>query len=186
METATTTMMCQKIHGLQSSRKSNFHSSARVLLAVRRRRRGTARKIETPDGDSTTSDENDSTTTLQRIHAPVTNSTEFSKAASHFLDKIEQAVEPMKSNNEIFMTKRSDGELGEIFTIDLGPKIGLYQIEMSQDEHVFEYSSPISGKLLYCLSSMTGEWVNIDDGHQFEGILVRDLLRSNCIGLPKL
>ena len=178
-------MMCQKIHGLQSSRKSNFHSSARVLLPVRRRRRGTARKIETPDGDST-SDENDSTTTLQRIHAPITNSPEFSKAASHFLDKIEQAVEPMKSNNEIFMTKRSDGELGEIFTIDLGPKIGLYQIEMSQDEHVFEYSSPISGKLLYCLSSMTGEWVNIDDGHQFEGILVRDLLRSNCIGLPNL
>ena len=182
---ASTAMMYQKSHGFHSSRKSNFRSTARVLLPVRRRRRGTARKIEIPADDST-SDENDSTNTLQRIHAPVTNSIEFDQASSRLLDKIERAVEPMKANNTVFITKRSDGELGEIFTIDLGPKLGLYQIEMSQDEHVFEYSSPISGRLLYCLSSTTGEWINIDDGHQFEGILVRDLLRSNCIGLPNL
>eukprot|EP00534_Pseudo-nitzschia_fraudulenta_P014399 CAMPEP_0201241658 /NCGR_PEP_ID=MMETSP0852-20130820/34972_1 /ASSEMBLY_ACC=CAM_ASM_000632 /TAXON_ID=183588 /ORGANISM="Pseudo-nitzschia fraudulenta, Strain WWA7" /LENGTH=151 /DNA_ID=CAMNT_0047538019 /DNA_START=165 /DNA_END=617 /DNA_ORIENTATION=+ len=151
-------------------------------MPVRRRRRGSSRKIETPADDSS-SEETDGTT-LERLHKPVNNSVEFSKAASRLLDKIERAMEPMKSNNEVFITKRADGDIGEMFTIDLGPKIGLYQIEFSQDEHVFEYSSPISGKLLYCLSSSTGDWINIDDGHNFDGILVRDLLRSNCIGLP--
>lgn len=168
-----------------SSSHTEFHSTPQVMLPVRRRRRGTGRKTE-PRSEDATSDENDGITTLERIHAPVTNSHEFDQASSRLLDKIEKAMEPMKVSNEIFNTKRADGELGEIFTIDLGPKVGIYQIEISQDEHVFEYSSPVSGKLLYCLSSATGEWVNIDDGHQFEGILVRDLLRSNCIGLPKL
>ena len=172
-------------HAIHSSSYSEFRPSPRPMLPVRRRRRGTVRKSE-PRAEDSTSEENDGTTTLERIHSPVTNSSEFDQASSRLLDKIETAMEPMKSCNEIFITKRADGELGEIFTIDLGPKIGIYQIEISQDEHVFEYSSPISGKLLYCLSSATGEWVNIDDGHQFEGILVRDLLRSNCIGLPNL
>eukprot|EP00531_Pseudo-nitzschia_arenysensis_P013260 CAMPEP_0116155638 /NCGR_PEP_ID=MMETSP0329-20121206/22417_1 /TAXON_ID=697910 /ORGANISM="Pseudo-nitzschia arenysensis, Strain B593" /LENGTH=194 /DNA_ID=CAMNT_0003652691 /DNA_START=213 /DNA_END=793 /DNA_ORIENTATION=+ len=157
-----------------SSTHSEFHSTPQLLLPVRRRRRGTTRKTE-PRSEDPASDENDGITTLERIHAPVTNSHEFDLASSRLLDKIEKAMEPMKVSNEIFNTKRADGELGEIFTIDLGPKVGIYQIEISQDEHVFEYSSPISGKLLYCLSSATGEWVNIDDGHQFEGILVRDL-----------
>eukprot|EP00535_Pseudo-nitzschia_heimii_P008543 CAMPEP_0197175910 /NCGR_PEP_ID=MMETSP1423-20130617/1999_1 /TAXON_ID=476441 /ORGANISM="Pseudo-nitzschia heimii, Strain UNC1101" /LENGTH=154 /DNA_ID=CAMNT_0042625175 /DNA_START=298 /DNA_END=762 /DNA_ORIENTATION=+ len=154
-------------------------------MPVRRRRRGTTRKIDS-GAEETNSEESDSISTLERIHSPVRYSSEFSKAASLLLDKIEKAVEPMKLYNAVFITKRADGDLGEIFTIDLGPKIGLYQMEVSQEEYVFEYSSPVSGKLLYCLSSTTGEWVNVDDGHQFEGILVRDLLRSNCIGLPDL
>ena len=176
---------CRKSHSFHSSACSIFRPTPQLMLPVRRRRRGTARKSE-PRAEESTSEENDGTTTLERIHSPVTNSYEFGQAASLLLDKIEQAVEPMKLQNDVFITKREDGELGEIFSIDLGPKVGMYQIEISQDEHVFEYSSPISGKLLYCLSSATREWVNIDDGHQFEGILVRDLLRSNCIGLPQL
>mmetsp|Transcript_27644 Transcript_27644/g.60868 ORF Transcript_27644/g.60868 Transcript_27644/m.60868 type:complete len:245 (-) Transcript_27644:13-747(-) len=163
-----------------------FHSSATSMLPVRRRRRkGATRKIET-DESSPSEESDDGTTTLQRMHAPVTNPLEFSQASLGLLEKIERAVEPMKAYNETFVTKRSRGEIGEMFTIDLGPKAGLYQIETSVDEQVFEYTSPISGKLLYCLSSTTGEWVNMDDGHRFEGIFVRDLLRSNCIGLPDL
>eukprot|EP00536_Pseudo-nitzschia_multiseries_P011399 jgi/Psemu1/308166/fgenesh1_kg.385_\ len=161
-----------------------FHSSAFVRLPVRRRRRGATRKIEAPPDES--HEDRDDLTTLQRMHAPVTDPLEFGQAASRLLDKIERAVEPMKTSNEIFDTERSDGEIGEMFSIDLGPKVGVYQIEVSLDEQVFEYTSPISGKLLYCLSSTTGEWVNMEDGHRFEGILVRDLLRSNCIGLPDL
>mmetsp|Transcript_26996 Transcript_26996/g.74217 ORF Transcript_26996/g.74217 Transcript_26996/m.74217 type:complete len:229 (+) Transcript_26996:361-1047(+) len=170
------TILWQKCYG--------FHSSATALLSVRRRRRGAARKVEAPSDESL--EDSDETTTLQRIHAPVTDPLEFGQAASRLLEKIERAVEPMKASNETFVTKRSDGEIGEMFSIDLGPKVGVYQMEVSLDEQVFEYTSPISGKLLYCLSSTTGEWINMEDGHQFEGILVRDLLRSNCIGLPDL
>lgn len=42
---------------------------------------------------------------------------------------IEKAMEPMKLCNDIFITKRADGELGEIYTIDLGAEIGIYQVE---------------------------------------------------------
>ena len=175
-EIVSTTRMCQKSRG--------FHYSAANMLAVRRRRRGSSRKVESSADES--SEEGDAGSTLQLMHAPVTDPVEFSEAASRLLCKIERSVEPMKTRNETFITKRSDGEIGEMFTIDLGPQLGIFQIETSTDEQVFEYSSPISGKLLYCLSSATGEWINMEDGHQFEGILVRDLLRSNCIGLPDL
>ena len=152
------------------------------MMPVRRRRRGTSRKIEPREDDS---EESDGTTTLERIHSPVTDQAIFDQESSRLLDMIEKAMEPMKLCNDMFITKRADGELGEIYTIDLGAEIGIYQVEISRDEHVFEYCNPVSGKLLYCLSSAKGEWANIDDGHQFQGILVRDLLRSNCIGLPK-
>ena len=181
----TSTVLCYKSQPFHSSVNSSFHPSTQFMMPVRRRRRGTTRKTDLRTEDSN-SEESDGVPSLERIHSPVTDSFEFTQAASLLLDKIEKAVEPMKLNNAVFITKRTVGELGEIFTIDLGPKIGLYQIEISQEEHVFEFSSPVSGKLLYCLSSATGEWVNVDDGHQFEGILVRDLLRSNCIGLPDL
>ena len=176
-DASSTTMMRHNSHG--------FHSSATSMLPVRRRRRkGAARKIEADESSSEESD--DGTTTLERMHAPVTDPLEFGRASLGLLEKIERAVEKMKAYNKTFVTKRSRGKIGEMFTIDLGPKAGLYQIETSVDEQVFEYTSPISGKLLYCLSSTTGEWVNTDDGHRFEGIFVRDLLRSNCIGLPDL
>jgi len=129
----------------------------------------------------------ESTSTLQRLHNPVTSSIEFRKAASLFLDKLERAVSPLKSQNEFFVAKRSsNGELGEVLTIDLGPQTGIFQIEVSEVEHLFSYSSPISGNIIYCLSSVTGKWVSIDDGHDFEGIFVRDLIRCDCIGLPNL
>mmetsp|Transcript_8430 Transcript_8430/g.9680 ORF Transcript_8430/g.9680 Transcript_8430/m.9680 type:complete len:227 (+) Transcript_8430:51-731(+) len=173
---ATTTMI------IRNKNEINFHSSTQVLLAVRRRRRG-AKNVWKSTENLTSNDES-TETTLQRRHAPV-NSKEFYQSASEFLDQLEEAVEAMKIVNDFFITKRSRGDLGEIFTIDLGPKEGLYTVEISEMEHVFEYTSPISGKLLYCLSSITNTWINIDDGHQFEGILVRDLIRSNCLGLPK-
>jgi len=176
---ASTTMI------IRNKNETHFHSSAQALLPVRRRRRG-AKQFKKSTESLTSDDESTETTatTLQRLHAPV-SSKEFCQGASELLDKLEEALEAMKIKNDFFITKRSRGDLGEIFTIDLGPKEGLYQIEISENEHVFEYTSPISGKLLYCLSSIANTWINIDDGHQFEGILVRDLLRSNCLGLPK-
>jgi frataxin-like iron-binding protein CyaY len=170
--------------------KNNYHSSTQTLLAVRRRRRG-AKQIEKVAAEklSTDNDENDDTSTsstLQRLHDPISNSKEFCQAASELLDKLEVALEPMKSKNDFFVTERSKGDLGEIYKIDLGPTKGLYTIEISETEHVFEYGSPVSGTYIYCKSSITGQWINISDGHHFEGMLVRDLIRSDCLGLPKL
>jgi hypothetical protein len=149
-----------------------FHHSSPVLFPVRRRRRGavtTKRTEEDNDGDDDAEMSPGGGNTLR--HTPVTDTVKFRMAAKNLFDKLEIALEPMKKKNEIFIITREEGDLGEIFKIDVGPKEGFYQIEVSEDEHVFEYSSPISGKILYCLSASTGEWVGVDDGNAFEGIL---------------
>lgn len=151
-----------------------FHSSPIQNFPVRRRRKGGS-STDTADAG----DEN------PLKHEPVTDTAEFCNQAKLLLDKLETALEPMKAKNDPFIVKRSQGDVGEILTLDLGPKIGTYRIEVSQFENVFEYTSPISGKNLYVLSKETGEWVGTEDGHFFEGILVRDLIR-HCQGLPAL
>lgn len=156
----------------------DFHTTTAVEFPVRRRRRG-AKHLDKPDDSQGGSNENP----LQ--HPPVKDTAQFCEASLALLEKLEKALEPMKAQNGTFIIERSRGDIGEIMTIDLGPKKGTYRIETSEEEHLFEYTSPISGKLLYILSAVTGEWVGIEDGHQFEGLLVRDLIRQ-CKGLPKL
>jgi hypothetical protein len=155
----------------------SFHSSPQVEFPVRRRRRPTSR---TKTDDSESSSEHN----LLK-HQPVTDVTEFSAQASFLLDKVERGLKVMKEKNDPFIITRSHGDVGEVLTLDLGPKEGQYRIEISISETMFEYTSPISGKILYNLSDETREWVGVDDGHLFEGILVRDLIR-HCRGLPKL
>ena len=147
-------------------------------FAVRRRRRPSTHKTSQED-----SGEEPSTNPLK--HIAIDDDVEFVQAASALFDKLEQALAPMKHQNDFFDVERFLGDMGEILSIDLGPKEGKYRIEMSIEDHLCEYSSPISGKVLYVLSAQTGEWVGSEDGHLFEGLLVRDLIRQ-CRGLPKL
>jgi frataxin-like iron-binding protein CyaY len=156
--------------------RRNFHSTPQMQMAIRRRRRSTRNRE---------AEESEEGYENPLKHEPVVDTTRFCQEASNLLTKLEAALAPMKAKNDIFIVTREDGEIGEILTIDLGPKEGSYRIEFSELEHMFEYSSPISGKLLYILSSETGAWIGAEDGHNFEGLLVRDLIRQ-CRGLPKL
>ena len=164
-----------------------YHSTVSSCFPVRRRRRGSKRIIdeESVDGNSgdDTATDHQKSNALQ--HTPVRDIIIFRQAATDLFGKLERALTPMKVKNDPFIISRSHGDIGEIFKLDLGPKEGFYQIEISEEECVFEYSSPISGKILYCLSATTGEWVGVDDGNAFEGIFVRDLIRQ-CQGLPNL
>ena len=155
-----------------------FHSTTPAFLAMRRRRHGTKNRRKDKDSDQELYDN-------PLKHTPVVDTDEFCKAASTLLTKLENALENMKAKNEMFVLTRTREDLGEIFTIDLGPKEGSYRIEFSEEDHIFEYTSPISGKIIYNLSASTGEWVGSEDGHSFEGLLVRDLIRQ-CQGVPKL
>jgi hypothetical protein len=131
-------------------------------------------------------DENDLSQRRNALqHPPVRDAIRFRQAASDLFDKLERSLMPMKAKNDPFRITRSQGEMGDIFQLDLGPKEGFYQLHISEEECIFEYSSPISGKILYCLSSRTGEWVGVNDGNAFEGVFVRDLIRQ-CQGLPDL
>jgi frataxin-like iron-binding protein CyaY len=158
--------------------KSCFHSSQPVQQAVRRRRGSIPAHLDASD-DSEGSIEN------PLKHIAVVNTESFCKAAEALLSKLEKALLPMKEKNDTFIITRSRGEFGEMLSIDLAPKEGSYRIEISEDEMLFQYTSPISGKIIYILSARTGEWVGLQDGHSFEGLLVRDLIRQ-CRGLPEL
>jgi frataxin-like iron-binding protein CyaY len=187
---------CNKILGVDATRRAqgramlaclgdnlpqrfSYHSTIPVGFPVRRRRRPANRH----QNDSVDSEETSDHNPLK--HSPVVDPVEFPRAAEELLTRIEKGLEPMKAQNETFILERSRSDLGEVITLDLGAKLGNYRIEISEEEHVFEYSSPISGKLLYVLSAATGEWVGQEDGHNFEGLLVRDLIRF-CQGMPKL
>ena len=178
MKTTTTTTTSQV--------SCYFHSSSFPNTPVRRRRRSPT----SSGGSGTTSRQDEDSEELRNrsplAHAPIDDDVEFVQAAVALLDRLEAGLEPMKAPvNDFFKVERFFGDLGEVLTIDLGPKDGKYRVAMSLDDHVFEYSSPISGKILYILSADTGEWVGIEDGHSFEGLLVRDLIRQ-CRGMPKL
>lgn len=175
------------VSNYHSQSRNSFHTTAAVQsFAVRRRRRGAKRVEETAENigeDEDNATASRSSSPLQ--HTPIRDVLQFRQAASDLFDKLERALTPMKAKNDPFVISRLQGDIGEVFQLDLGPKEGLYQLEISEDECVFEYSSPISGKILYCLSATSGEWVGVHDGNAFEGILVRDLIRQ-CQGLPDL
>ena len=172
------------IPSYSSQQRLDYHSTPQIDFPARRRRRPSPHRNpngRTQDESTSSSDETKFDSPLK--HDAVDDNEKFLKAATDLLTKVEMALEPMKSKNETFILNRSEGDIGEILTLDLGPTLGNYSIEISNDEHCFEYSSPISGKLLYVLSSQTGDWVGQNDGHSFEGLLVRDLIRY-CNGMP--
>lgn len=187
-------------HGYNRNQIAMIHSTTPTSqAAVRRRRRvggrggiagGGTSSLPPSENDDITQSGDDGAGDGKGGRSPlkhdaVEDTVQFQQSIKDLFDKLEKSLEPMKAQNDFFVVERSIGDLGEILTIDLGPKEGKYRIEASEEEHIFEYSSPISGKILYILSSSTGEWVGIQDGHLFEGILVRDLIRQ-CRGLPKL
>ena len=156
--------------------KALFHSTPSTQLAQKRRKRGSKQARET---ESEESDVN------PLKHVAVDDPEQFRESVTLLLDKIEKAVAPMKEQNDVFVVTRAQEELGDTLRIDLAPKEGFYKIEASEEECLFQYTSPISGIVLYVKSATTGDWVGIEDGHVFEGLLVRDLIRQ-CRGLPKL
>mmetsp|Transcript_8984 Transcript_8984/g.14984 ORF Transcript_8984/g.14984 Transcript_8984/m.14984 type:complete len:186 (-) Transcript_8984:1481-2038(-) len=151
-------------------------------LSTRRRRRG---QTGTPAVNSNSSGDHATSTSEMRaaINRPVkvTDMLQFVIAAQDFLDKIEDALEPMKKHNEVFIITREASKL----TVTLRPGDGEYSLEIYEDSHSIMMQTPLSGKFGYCLSASTSEWVNEEDGHSLEGMLVRDMIRQ-CNGFPEL
>ena len=179
-----------------------FHTSPKTLLPVRRRRRNQALTPTSAEDDeeSDFDDENDNCDSsnkkkikndrsrdVQGIrHEAVLDSAIFLSAAKVLIDKVEKALQPMKHANDPFFLSRGFEEyMGEFLLLDLGPLLGQYTIQIDEENKIMLLQSPISGQIVYILSASTNEWVGEEDGHAFEGLLVRDLIRQ-CNGLPKL
>ena len=143
-------------------------------LSTSRRRRG---QTGAPTGDTSTPEGRAAVNRPVRV----TDTLEFVMAAQDFLDKIEEALEPMKKHNDIFIVTRDSNRL----TLMLGIGEGEYSLEIYEDGSSILMQTPISGKFSYVLSSKTQDWVNEEDGHMLVGMFVRDLIRQ-CNGVPDL
>ena len=64
-----------------------------------------------------------------------------------------------------------------------GGERGAVFLTSEPDTQIATVRLPVSGTLHYVFDDRLERWVNADDGHDLEGILVRDLLRQ-CRGFP--
>lgn len=120
-------------------------------------------------------------------HVAVTDPNVFRHEADKLLVKIESALRPMEKYNKLFTithTPRNHDQSGSL-TLELAPDDGTYSLEVDDEAMRMVFQSAKSGQYSYVLSASTGEWVDEKDGHSFEGMLVRDLIRQ-CHGLPAL
>jgi frataxin-like iron-binding protein CyaY len=125
---------------------------------------------------------------------------DFEPNARLFLDKINAAMQPLIPINENMIVTRGeehpelsgdDEELdesivyGPFLLIDLGPVHGQYTLTADTLQGVLLFQSPISGQRHYRMHATSGEWCCVQDGHNLEGLLVRDLIRQ-IQGVPNL
>jgi Frataxin-like domain len=180
-----------------------FRSTALVEFPMRRTRGRSARQslATSQYQDDDDDDEEDELTAgrdgRKRRKGPkhaVMDPVEFQKASAALLDKLYKALSPMKEVNDPFLLSRGyDSEIGggEFILIDLGAMQGQYTIQVDPEQCMLFFQSPISGHHDYYLSNKNsdekhgGEWIGAQDGHNFEGLLVRDLIRQ-CKGMPNL
>jgi hypothetical protein len=103
----------------------------------------------------------------------------FARESEKLMNKIYNALEPLKSvNDDYILTRGHEDDFGDFILLDLGPVRGQYNIQVDLEQKVVMMQSPISGQLLYILSATTGDWCGDVDGHRMEGLLVRDLIRQ--------
>lgn len=115
----------------------------------------------------------------------VKDSDEFFIAASNLKEKLLRALRPLEQVNDPFtLTNIEDDGSGLDIVLDLGPVIGQYYIQFDMEQSLLMFRSPISGQIAYNLTK-SGEWCSDQDGHNFEGLLVRDLIRQ-IKGVPDL
>jgi len=159
--------------------RQSYHATSAVSLPVRRRR-GKAR-IHLEQGD-----EDDEIDASRLQHEAVTDPEEFGKASKKLLNELYEALQPLEAiNDDLFLTRGMEEGVGEFLLVDLGPAKGQYNIQIDNENRVLLFHTPITGQMDYILSKSTGEWCGIDDGHNFKGLLVRDLIRQ-IKGVPKL
>lgn len=145
-------------------------------------RRRIPKKTAVIENDQNNNKSREATLPLNTI---VTDSEEFGTASNALINKLMNALSPLKEFNDPFvLTCGIEEDMGYFILLDLGPTLGQYNIQIDLDENVLLLRSPISGQIVYNLTR-GGDWCSIDDGHNFEGMFVRDLIKQ-IKGVPNL
>jgi hypothetical protein len=167
-----------------SSSSRHFHTTPSLSFAVRRRRRQSVAPTPKSDAEYDSDDEEDGGDQPQ-LDA-VVDLVQFQQGGDALLEKIQIALEPMKrANDHFFVTRGTEEEIGDFLLIDVGPVHGQYTLQIDLEQRCLVFQTPLSGQHTYRLSESNGEWMDEIDGHAFEGLLVRDLIRQ-VNGVPKL
>lgn len=148
------------------------------MFAVRRRSRGgVPRKMDTEEGI-------DDLYPARKLEKATNR--EFDVAAAELMDELFDGLKPLRAHNDnLVLTRGTQEETGEYILIDLGPGYGQYNIQVDNHQSLLLVSSPITGPLEYIFLKDKQEWCSVQDGHNFKGLLMRDLIRQ-VNGLPKL
>lgn len=58
-----------------------------------------------------------------------------------------------------------------------------YSFTADPSAEVLQINSPVSGAIEYKYDVPTGQWLSVEDKHDFRGLITRDLLR-HALGVP--
>ena len=103
----------------------------------------------------------------------------FHDEAKLMLKDIENAITPMKAQNNDFEFVKLAGE----FQVNTGEN-GWFIFRINNTDKTLSMSSPISGPFEYKYCPESKNWLSVYDKHDLRGMIVRDMLRK-FIGIPK-
>ncbi len=119
----------------------------------------------------------------RKLDGPTPPEADLKEIARQTMIKVEKAlISGMKEANldKIFDVNTWD----DAIDVGLGPLVGTYQVRFHEDQGVLELQSPKSGTYVYRWDELTGKWVGSKDGHDFEGMLTRDIIQQ-AKGVPE-
>jgi len=105
----------------------------------------------------------------------------FRRKADEYLTFLHERLLPMQSLNDVFHLSRKENGL----EIQLRKDLGTFVINANDADCVLDLTSPKSGGFTYVMCRETGRWRCKEDGHDLNGMIVRDLIQL-CNGLPNL
>ena len=106
----------------------------------------------------------------------------FSELAAQQLTRVHSCVQVLHDTNASFSCTLTASERVDI-TIANDHGEARWELSTKPAVEQLQLYSTISGVLDYEYSDVKGKWINADDGHDLEGLLMRDLLRI-CVGCP--
>lgn len=120
-----------------------------------------------------------SSSTVNYGYAEGTDDRSFQELADSCLQSIYDAVIHMKATNDPFDITVENREI----SLGLGGD-GTFVFALKYKNELLQVNSPVSGLLVYQYDRKRRFWANVRDGHDFRGIVTRDLLRL-CSGCPQ-
>lgn len=108
---------------------------------------------------------------------------EFRRKARECLALLHDKLLPMEALNDTFILSLLDDS--SLLEVKLRPDLGKFTLAMNDEGCVLDLTSPKSGGFEYVFCTNTESWRGKNDGHDLNGMIVRDFIQL-CHGVPDL